>query len=39
MLQQAQIEQFQRDGFLVVENVMGPEQLSALRHQLENWVD
>lgn len=39
MLQQAQIEQFQRDGFLVVENVMGPEQLTALRHQLENWVD
>lgn len=39
MLQHAQIEQFHRDGFLVVENVMPPETLKALRVQLEAWVE
>ena len=39
MLRQAQIEQFHRDGFLVVENVMSPNELAGLRAQLETWVD
>lgn len=39
MLEQKQIEKFHRDGFLVVDNVMQPEQLTALRNQLEAWVD
>ncbi|KGT47205.1 MULTISPECIES: phytanoyl-CoA dioxygenase family protein [unclassified Acinetobacter] len=39
MLTQAQIDQFHRDGYLVVENVLTAEQLAGLRQQLESWVD
>ncbi len=39
MLNQVQIEQFHKDGFLVVENVLSQDELSGLRAQLESWVD
>lgn len=39
MLNQIQIDQFHRDGYLVVENVLNQEGLLGLRTQLETWVD
>ncbi|QXW24834.1 phytanoyl-CoA dioxygenase family protein [Acinetobacter johnsonii] len=39
MLKAEQIEQFHRDGYLVVENVLDAEELQGLRSQLETWVD
>ena len=39
MLNQNQIEQFHRDGFLVVENVVDAAELQGLRQQLEAWID
>ena len=39
MLNQIQIDQFHRDGYLVVENVLSPDELLGLRTQLETWVD
>lgn len=39
MLTATQIEQFHRDGFLVVENVIAADQLLQLRQQLDTWVD
>ena len=39
MLNQTQIDQFHKDGFLVVENVLSQDELSGLRAQLESWVD
>lgn len=39
MLKQEQIEQFHRDGYLVVENVLNQNELFNLRQQLETWVD
>ena len=39
MLNQTQIEQFHRDGFLVVENVVDATELQGLRQQLETWID
>ena len=39
MLNQIQIDQFHRDGYLVVENVLNQEELLGLRTQLETWVD
>lgn len=39
MLSQAQIQQFHDQGYLIVENVLKPEELGLLRQQLEAWVD
>ena len=39
MLKQEQIDQFHRDGYLVVENVLSQNELLSLRQQLETWVD
>ena len=39
MLNQIQIDQFHRDGYLVIENVLNQEGLLGLRTQLETWVD
>lgn len=39
MLNQDQIQQFQQQGFLVVENVLNSEELFNLRQQLEQWVN
>ena len=39
MIEQAQIEQFQRDGFLVVEGVLSPEEVAALQHDFDQWVE
>ena len=32
MIEQSQIEQFQRDGFLVVEGVLSVDEVAALQH-------
>ena len=32
MISQSHIEQFQRDGFLVVEDVLSPDEVAALQH-------
>jgi len=34
-----QIDRFWRDGYLVVENAVNPEQLAALRAQFDGWVE
>ncbi|MDG1208743.1 MAG: phytanoyl-CoA dioxygenase family protein [Paracoccaceae bacterium] len=39
MLTTDQIEQFQRNGAIVAENAVTPEQLDALRHEFETWVE
>lgn len=39
MIGQAQVEQFQRDGFLVVEGVLSPEEVAALQHDFDQWVE
>ncbi|WP_295478262.1 phytanoyl-CoA dioxygenase family protein [uncultured Pseudomonas sp.] len=39
MLEQSQIEQFHRDGFLVVENVLSEEELIALQGDFDLWVE
>ncbi|MBP6114484.1 MAG: phytanoyl-CoA dioxygenase family protein [Acinetobacter sp.] len=39
MLNQIQIDQFHRDGYLVVEKVLNQDELLGLRTQLETWVD
>ena len=39
MLTPAQIEQFQRDGFVVIENAVTAAQLKGLRQQLTDWVE
>ncbi|WP_040262059.1 phytanoyl-CoA dioxygenase family protein [Pseudomonas massiliensis] len=39
MIEQWQIEQFHRDGFLVVEGVLGVDELTALRQDFDQWVE
>lgn len=39
VLTQAQIDQFRRDGYLVVEGGATPAQLTALNGQLGEWVE
>jgi hypothetical protein len=39
MIEQAQIEQFQRDGFLVVEGVLSLNDVAALQHDFDQWVE
>jgi ectoine hydroxylase-related dioxygenase (phytanoyl-CoA dioxygenase family) len=39
MLTESQIEQFQRDGYLVVENVLSANELEALNAEFNGWVD
>jgi len=34
-----QIERFRRDGYLVVEDAVSPEQLAALRAEVASWVE
>ena len=38
-LKQSQIDQFWRDGVLVVENAVSPEQLESLKGEFAEWVD
>ena len=38
-LTQEQIDQFWRDGVLVVEDVVTPEQLDAMRREFDGWVE
>ncbi|MTI11323.1 phytanoyl-CoA dioxygenase family protein [Curvivirga aplysinae] len=38
-LTKEQIEQFNRDGFLVVENAIDPELLQQMKDDFNNWVD
>jgi len=39
MLTKTQIEQFWRDGFLLVEGAVTAEQLAAMRREVEGWVE
>lgn len=39
MLTKPQIEQFWRDGFLVVEDAVTAEELAAMRREVEGWVE
>lgn len=39
ILSQSQKDQFWRDGFLVVEDAVTPEQLNALRDVFDGWVE
>ena len=38
-LSEAQREAFERDGYLVAQDAISPEQLAALRDQLDGWVE
>jgi len=39
MLSQSQVEQFWRDGYVVVADAVTPAQLAALREELAGWVE
>ncbi|WP_397459090.1 phytanoyl-CoA dioxygenase family protein [Pseudomonas asplenii] len=39
MIEQSHIEQFQRDGFLVVEGVLSVDEVAALQHDFDQWVE
>ena len=39
MLSPAEIERYDRDGYLVVEHVVAPEQIVALRQMADDWVE
>ncbi|MBF7143395.1 MULTISPECIES: phytanoyl-CoA dioxygenase family protein [Pseudomonas] len=39
MIEQWQVEQFQRDGVLVVEGVLAPDEVAALQHDFDQWVE
>lgn len=39
MISQAQIEQFHQQGFLVVEGVLSADQVAALQHDFDQWVE
>ena len=39
VLDQQQVDDFWRDGYLVVENAVSPEQLAALRAEMAAWVE
>lgn len=39
MLEQWQIDTFNQQGFLVVENVLMPEEIAALQHDFDQWVE
>jgi len=39
VLNQAQKDQFWKDGVLVVENAVTPEQLAALRGAMAEWIE
>lgn len=39
MIEQWQVEQFQRDGVLVVEGVVSGDELAALQHDFDQWVE
>lgn len=39
MIEQHQIEQFQRDGYLVVEGVLSMDEVVALQHDFDQWVE
>lgn len=39
MIEQWQIDQFNQQGFLVVENVLSAEEIAALQHDFDQWVE
>ncbi|WP_213881071.1 phytanoyl-CoA dioxygenase family protein [Pseudomonas sp. dw_358] len=39
MIEQRQVEQFQKDGFLVVEDVLSADEVAALQHDFDQWVE
>ena len=39
MLTPEQIEQYYAQGYLVVENVITPEELSQLKDEIEAWIE
>ena len=39
MITQSRIEQFHQQGFLVVENVLSGEEVAALQHDFDRWVE
>jgi ectoine hydroxylase-related dioxygenase (phytanoyl-CoA dioxygenase family) len=39
MIEQQQIDQYNEQGFLVVENVLTAEEISALQSDFDNWVE
>ncbi|MBF9002330.1 phytanoyl-CoA dioxygenase family protein [Vibrio nitrifigilis] len=38
MIEQSQVEQYQKNGFLVVENVLTPEEIASLQQDFDQWV-
>jgi len=39
MIEQWQTEQYHQQGFLVVENVLSAEEIAALQHDFDSWVE
>ncbi len=39
MIEQWQVEQFHKDGFLVVEGVLAGDEVAALQHDFDQWVE
>ena len=39
MIEQAQLDQFHRDGYLVVENLLSAEEIAALQADFDLWVE
>lgn len=39
MIEQWQIDQFHQQGFLVVENVLSTQEIAALQHDFDQWVE
>lgn len=39
MIEQWHVEQFHRDGFLVVEGVLSADEVAALQHDFDQWVE
>ncbi|POW60711.1 restriction endonuclease subunit S [Candidatus Pantoea alvi] len=39
MIEQWQIDQYHQQGFLVVENVLSAEEIAALQHDFDGWVE
>ena len=39
MIEQDEIEQFRRDGYLVVEGVLSMDEVAALQHDFDQWVE
>src|SRR5471032_3451879 len=39
MIEQSQVEQFHQNGFLVVEDVLSADEVAALQHDFDQWVE